>query len=83
MTLRRLVTKCALAELVLCESLCFVFSFASSKINRLAFSSVVQVENWCPRLPWRTKTLNEEIDRRGQVRKHSKQLPLTVNHKTQ
>uniref|UniRef100_A0A672FEQ5 alpha-1,6-mannosyl-glycoprotein 6-beta-N-acetylglucosaminyltransferase n=1 Tax=Salarias fasciatus TaxID=181472 RepID=A0A672FEQ5_SALFA len=25
------------------------------------------VENWCPRLPWRTKILNEEIDRRGQV----------------
>lgn len=27
-----------------------------------------QVENWCPRLPWRTKILSEETDRRGQVR---------------
>uniref|UniRef100_A0A673YK15 alpha-1,6-mannosyl-glycoprotein 6-beta-N-acetylglucosaminyltransferase n=1 Tax=Salmo trutta TaxID=8032 RepID=A0A673YK15_SALTR len=27
----------------------------------------VKVENWCPRLPWRTKTLNEEADRRGQT----------------
>ena len=78
MTLRRLVTKRALAELVLCESLCFVFSFALRKLNRLAFSSVVQVENWCPRLPWRTKALNEETDRKGQVRKHGKQSPLTV-----
>ncbi|KAF3857124.1 hypothetical protein F7725_008983 [Dissostichus mawsoni] len=30
------------------------------------FIYLSEVENWCPRLPWRTKTLNEEIDRRGQ-----------------
>uniref|UniRef100_A0A8C4ZSI3 alpha-1,6-mannosyl-glycoprotein 6-beta-N-acetylglucosaminyltransferase n=1 Tax=Gadus morhua TaxID=8049 RepID=A0A8C4ZSI3_GADMO len=27
----------------------------------------VKVENWCPRLPWRTKTLAQELDRRGQT----------------
>ncbi|KAJ4923982.1 hypothetical protein JOQ06_000224, partial [Pogonophryne albipinna] len=31
------------------------------------FIYLSEVENWCPRLPWRTKTLNEEIDRRGQA----------------
>uniref|UniRef100_A0A674PMW8 alpha-1,6-mannosyl-glycoprotein 6-beta-N-acetylglucosaminyltransferase n=1 Tax=Takifugu rubripes TaxID=31033 RepID=A0A674PMW8_TAKRU len=32
------------------------------------FIYLSEVENWCPRLPWRTKTPNEEVDRRGQVR---------------
>uniref|UniRef100_A0A8P4K4H1 alpha-1,6-mannosyl-glycoprotein 6-beta-N-acetylglucosaminyltransferase n=1 Tax=Dicentrarchus labrax TaxID=13489 RepID=A0A8P4K4H1_DICLA len=31
------------------------------------FIYLSEVENWCPRLPWRTKTLTEEIDRRGQA----------------
>uniref|UniRef100_A0A673YKM0 alpha-1,6-mannosyl-glycoprotein 6-beta-N-acetylglucosaminyltransferase n=1 Tax=Salmo trutta TaxID=8032 RepID=A0A673YKM0_SALTR len=31
------------------------------------FIYLSEVENWCPRLPWRTKTLNEEADRRGQT----------------
>ncbi|KAJ3584561.1 hypothetical protein NHX12_015056, partial [Muraenolepis orangiensis] len=26
-----------------------------------------KVENWCPRLPWRSKTVAEELDRRGQT----------------
>ncbi|XP_064827067.1 alpha-1,6-mannosylglycoprotein 6-beta-N-acetylglucosaminyltransferase A-like isoform X1 [Oncorhynchus masou masou] len=31
------------------------------------FIYLSEVENWCPRLPWRTKTLNEEADRRSQT----------------
>ncbi|KAM7365392.1 hypothetical protein PAMP_016324 [Pampus punctatissimus] len=31
------------------------------------FIYLSEVENWCPRLPWRAKNLNEEIDRRGQA----------------
>eukprot|EP00064_Thunnus_orientalis_P011349 superscaffoldBa00001632_g11379 len=31
------------------------------------FIYLSEVENWCPRLPWRLKTINEEIDRRGQA----------------
>ncbi|XP_031708201.1 alpha-1,6-mannosylglycoprotein 6-beta-N-acetylglucosaminyltransferase A [Anarrhichthys ocellatus] len=31
------------------------------------FIYLSEVENWCPRLPWRTKNLNEELDRRGQA----------------
>ncbi|XP_061653448.1 alpha-1,6-mannosylglycoprotein 6-beta-N-acetylglucosaminyltransferase A isoform X2 [Phyllopteryx taeniolatus] len=27
----------------------------------------IKVENWCPHLPWRTKRLNEDMDRRGQA----------------
>ncbi|CAF96440.1 unnamed protein product, partial [Tetraodon nigroviridis] len=30
------------------------------------FIYLSEVENWCPRLPWRTKTPNEEVDKRGQ-----------------
>lgn len=40
----------------------------------------MQVENWCPRLPWRTKTLGEDTDRRGQVRKGSPCWPLASLH---
>ncbi|XP_056445152.1 alpha-1,6-mannosylglycoprotein 6-beta-N-acetylglucosaminyltransferase A [Gadus chalcogrammus] len=31
------------------------------------FIYLSEVENWCPRLPWRTKTLAQELDRRGQT----------------
>uniref|UniRef100_A0A3B4FMV5 alpha-1,6-mannosyl-glycoprotein 6-beta-N-acetylglucosaminyltransferase n=1 Tax=Pundamilia nyererei TaxID=303518 RepID=A0A3B4FMV5_9CICH len=31
------------------------------------FIYLSEVENWCPRLPWRAKTLNEEMDQRGQA----------------
>uniref|UniRef100_A0A3Q2PVH0 alpha-1,6-mannosyl-glycoprotein 6-beta-N-acetylglucosaminyltransferase n=1 Tax=Fundulus heteroclitus TaxID=8078 RepID=A0A3Q2PVH0_FUNHE len=31
------------------------------------FIYLSEVENWCPRLPWRLKILNEEIDRTGQA----------------
>ncbi|MED6270591.1 Alpha-1,6-mannosylglycoprotein 6-beta-N-acetylglucosaminyltransferase A [Characodon lateralis] len=31
------------------------------------FIYLSEVENWCPRLPWRLKILNEEIDRSGQA----------------
>uniref|UniRef100_A0A3Q3J8U0 alpha-1,6-mannosyl-glycoprotein 6-beta-N-acetylglucosaminyltransferase n=1 Tax=Monopterus albus TaxID=43700 RepID=A0A3Q3J8U0_MONAL len=31
------------------------------------FIYLSEVENWCPRLPWRRKALNEEMDRRGQA----------------
>ncbi|KAG7470339.1 hypothetical protein JOB18_015097 [Solea senegalensis] len=31
------------------------------------FIYLSEVENWCPRLPWRTKTLGEDIDRRRQA----------------
>lgn len=40
-----------------------------------------QVENWCPRLPWRTKTLGEDTDRRGQVRDGSPRLTLFTNRR--
>lgn len=29
---------------------------------------VLQVENWCPRLPWRAKNPNEETDQKTVVR---------------
>uniref|UniRef100_A0A3Q1BDI9 alpha-1,6-mannosyl-glycoprotein 6-beta-N-acetylglucosaminyltransferase n=1 Tax=Amphiprion ocellaris TaxID=80972 RepID=A0A3Q1BDI9_AMPOC len=31
------------------------------------FIYLSEVENWCPRLPWRTKSLSDETDRRGQA----------------
>ncbi|TDG96179.1 hypothetical protein EPR50_G00236880 [Perca flavescens] len=31
------------------------------------FIYLSEVENWCPRLPWRIKNLNEDLDRRGQA----------------
>uniref|UniRef100_A0A8C5BGD5 alpha-1,6-mannosyl-glycoprotein 6-beta-N-acetylglucosaminyltransferase n=1 Tax=Gadus morhua TaxID=8049 RepID=A0A8C5BGD5_GADMO len=34
------------------------------------FIYLSEVENWCPRLPWRTKTLAQELDRRGQILVH-------------
>lgn len=30
--------------------------------------TVLQVENWCPRLPWRAKSPNEETDQKTVVR---------------
>lgn len=29
---------------------------------------ILQVENWCPRLPWRAKNPNEETDQKTVVR---------------
>lgn len=39
---------------------------------------VLQVENWCPRLPWRAKNPNEETDQKTVVRKTLKQFSIVV-----
>jgi len=40
---------------------------------------VLQVENWCPRLPWRAKNPNEETDQKTVVREMLKHEELFSN----
>lgn len=39
---------------------------------------LLQVENWCPRLPWRAKNPNEETDQKTVVRKSLKHKNSSV-----
>lgn len=41
---------------------------------------VLQVENWCPRLPWRAKNPNEETDQKTVVRKTLKHECSVIVH---
>lgn len=43
-------------------------SLVKSRMKELIFCLLfLQVENWCPRLPWRAKNPNEETDQNSMV----------------